>query len=1507
MGRCFIVGVGASEGGQRALEQLFAAMPADCDLSFVVIMHLPPDGPTVLAEILRRFTPMEVVTATEGMLLQPNRVHVMPPGSELTVSDGRLHLEKVRKRESPHPIDRFLAALAADAAVRAMAVILSGSGSDGTTGVKKIKEAGGSVLVQSPKEAGNPAMPQSAIAGGAADLVQPVAEMPGKIASLARQSCRLPPQTCLPRSFDEDLQIVFTLVKDHTGHDFSSYKRNTVMRRLERRMTVNEVSGIGKYIALLQENEREARALCQEILIGVTSFFRDPEAFESLRRDVLPRLLNNREPDDPVRIWHACCATGEEVYSMAILIREFQEAQGQDVPVRFFATDIDEISIAQARSGQYPPDIETEIGEDRLAKYFTRTDSGYQVVKELREMVVFAHHSLIKDPPFSRLDLLVCRNFLIYLNPDLQKRLIGLFHQVLKPGGILFLGGAETVGRFSDLFSSLDKRWKIYARREGGRRSDAFFTFAAPVRRMSGTGAFPRPGGGTEPSPGEMAEKLLKERYLPPCVVVNEKYEVIHVSARMKRFLEVPAGEPTRDVLKMAREGLRPALRAGIYRAFGEDKTVEFRGVTLAEDGGEKAVNVLVEPVNVGKSVGRLAVVVFEPVASPAEVSASPAGGEAAFAGDETSKDRLIHHLEEQLRITHEQLQMTTEQLESSNEGFMSTNEELLSINEEYQSANEELQSTNEELETSKEELQALNEELVTVNAELQGKVEELNRANADMENLLHSSKIATVFLDRQLTIQRFTPAAAAIFNLIPADLGRPFRHLAGAIDWPSLTQDAEKVLAGQSFAEREVRELEGGRIFLKRVFPYRSVEGRIDGLVVIFIDITERKGAQETIREAAEQRLLALEAAELGSWDYRLDTGEAFWDERFREIFGLTAEAPATLDAAVACMHPQDRAAVEEAIQQALAGVEGGGYKTEYRVVQSDGSVNWVTSQGRVHFSGEDENRRAVRFVGVNRDITERKQAEETLHRYELLAENTRDIILFIRCEDGRILEANAAALQAYGYARDEMLSLTVRDLRDAGARELTAAQMAAADEEGILFETVHRHREGGSFPVEVSSRGATVEGQRILFSVIRDITARKQAEEALLLAKEAAEAATQAKSRFLANMSHELRTPMTGVLGMLELVLGRSLDPGQREFIDMAHQSARSLLRILNDILDLTKIEAGKLTLEEKPFSLRECVAGSVDILYPEAKRKGIALTYRLADELPERMVGDQVRLRQVLTNLVGNAVKFTEHGSVEVRVAAGDKVSESRREIVFTVSDTGIGIPEEKQLLLFQAFTQVDDSNTRRHGGTGLGLAISKEIVERMGGTISLASREGEGSTFSFSVPLGIVDSGKGMDLSSAATCRSLGAGGREPSPGEARPRLLVAEDDRLIRKILEIMLRKFGYDFDIAEDGRQAVRMWEEGDYHLVFMDVQMPILDGFEATRAIREKERQSGGYTPIVAMTAHALKEDQERCLAAGMDGYLSKPIDFSKCRAMIEEMLQGMTGLQQADSGAEA
>jgi two-component system CheB/CheR fusion protein len=1072
---CFVVGIGASAGGQEPLEHIFTTLPPNCNLSFVVVMHLPPDGPSLLADLLSRFTTMQVLTAEDGALLQPNSVHVNPPGTILSVSGGRLRIERETgwTAGTTHPIDRFFASLASDYGERAIAVVLSGFGTDGAEGVKRISEKGGSVLVQAPETAVNPPMPANAVATGVASMILPMEEIPLKLAEIARGNCKLPQKACLTTTIDEDLNSIFTAVKTKTGQDFSSYKRNTVLRRIERRMAVNESGGLKKYLSYLEQNPNEAQALAQEILIGVTRFFRDPEAFEVLRSELIPRLFAGRDPEDPVRIWHACCATGEEAYSVAILVREHLKKERLNSRVQIFATDIDEAAVAQARAGCYADDIGADIGEERLNTFFTRAADRWQASKELRDIILFASHNILKDPPFSRLDMLVCRNFLIYLNPDMQKRLMSLFHMVLKPGGILFLGASETAGANTELFAPVDKKWKIYQRLESDRREDALFPFTTPVRKLTRATAIRQHTDTEGPTPAEAADRVLVERYSPAGVVVNERYEVLHISSRTRPFLDVPVGAPSLDILKMAREELRPALRAAIYKSFTEDKQVVFRGVKITNEEEASTVNVTVDPLTVHSSFGRLALVILETTHSPVTVRGASDGDD--IQEDAFSKEMLIHQMEEQLRMTHEQLRFTTEQLEASNEGFMATNEELMSINEEFQSANEELQSTNEELEASKEELQTLNEELVIVNAELQGKVEELDSVNSDMNNLFSSSEIATIFLDRHLTIKRFSPAMAAILNLIPADIGRPFRHLSGTIDWSNLPNDALTVLEKLSPVEREVSSLEDNRCFIMRVLPYRTMEGNIDGIVVTLVDISELRRAEEAIRSAA---LFPLE-----------NPAPVM---RVRRDGTLLFVNRAT-DPLLSQWYMEFGRDIPEQLLENISAALADGVNREYDIMTGGCYISFNV----VPFPERDY----VNLYG--RDMTTRKQAEEAAQRAREEWERTFDSVpdlIAILDDRHRIVRANRAMAQRLGVTTEECIGRPcyqnvhgIDKFPDFCPHALTMA-------DGLEHAAeVHEEHLGGDFLVTTTP---LKDGQGRMVGAVhvaRDITERKKMEDAL------------------------------------------------------------------------------------------------------------------------------------------------------------------------------------------------------------------------------------------------------------------------------------------------------------------------------------------------------------------------------------------------------------------------
>jgi two-component system CheB/CheR fusion protein len=1106
-----VVGIGASAGGHEALEQLFTMLPADCCLAFVVVMHLPADGPSLLADILKRHTSLQVVTAEDGIPLRPNTIHVCPPDKDLTVRDGRLRLHSRSKQLLPHhPIDRFFSALAEDFGERAVAVVLSGFGADGSEGVMRIKESGGIVLVQSPETATNPFMPQNAVDTGAADLILPMEEIADRLAHISRGDIFF--QTTL----EDDLKSLFSMLEAKTSHDFSSYRRNTVLRRIKRRMAVNGAKELNEYLALLEQTPQEAHALCQELLIGVTSFFRDPDAFEILRSKIIPLLFANRDPEQPVRIWHACCATGEEAYSVAMLIIEHLETEKLPTKVQIFATDLDEAAVAQARAGAYADEVAHGISEERLKRFFVRNEGCWQVTKQLREMVVFAQHNIIKDPPFSRLDLLVCRNFLIYLNPNIQRLLIPLFHQVLNPRGFLFLGSAETVGIHNDLFTPFEKKWKIFMRQVGKSRVETLFPFSGPVRKLADIEHSIQ---STEPQKTATiahADKLLMERYVPARIIINEKNEVVHFSSRAGAYLLTPEGEPTRDLLKIAKEELRPALRAAIYKAFTTNKEIAYQGVKTAADSGETTVNIVVVPLNEPPPAGKQALVIIEPALHYPVVPTSRT--EVEGPGDDASGNALTRQLEEQLRVTSEQLHSTCEQLETSNERFMLANEELMTVNEELQSTNEELQSTN--------------EELVTVNSELQRKMEELNQSNSDLENLFASSEIAAFFLDREMLLKRFSPAMADIFNLIPADVGRPMHHFNSIIDWLNLSTDANSVLETLTPIEREVRTRNDDRSFIMRVLPYKTMEGIIDGIVVTLVDISERKQAEQALyasekalREGDERLRFALETCHIGAWDMDMADQVAYRSPEHSRIFGYAEMLPQwTFAMFIGHVLPEDRDGVEQLIRQGLAAHQG--WNFECRIRRVDGAIRWIWVAGRPNVDKFGNNR----MTGVVQDITDRKKIEaenrqlleevqQDKDRLSALIDSISEEVWFADTEkkftlanpsahrtfgidvgDDIDIKQFAAGLQVFradGSPRPIEESPSLRALRGEAVKNLE--EIVRNPVTGEL-----RHREVHANPVR-DAHGEIIGS----VAVVRDITDRKLAEEAVRESRAKLEAA--------------------------------------------------------------------------------------------------------------------------------------------------------------------------------------------------------------------------------------------------------------------------------------------------------------------------------------------------------------------------------------------------------------
>ena len=823
-----VVGIGASAGGLAAIEEFLAALPTDgyLGMAFVLIQHLDPDHKSLLLDLVRQYTSMPVAWATDDAEVVPAHFYVMPPNKDVAIMGGHLRLmDPEAPRGRRLPIDGFFRSLAQDCGDRAVCIVLSGTGSDGVIGLRAVKGEGGMVMAQQPDTAGYDGMPRNAIATGVVDYVLPPQEMPAQLLAYAsRAYVAAPPHEAAP-SDEEWLSRILVLLRDRTGHDFSAYKRNTIRRRVERRMAVTQVERMHEYALLLQHEALEVDTLFRELLIGVTNFFRDPEAFARLEKVVVPEIVAGKSPGDPVRVWVPACSTGEEAYSLAILLQEHAEDLKRNVAIQIFATDIDAVAIERARSGAYPDSIAADVTAERLARFFTQEGDGYRVRKTIRDLVVFAEQDVVKDPPFSHVDMVSCRNLLIYMSADLQKRIMPLFHYALDDNGYLFLGNSESTGD-DELFTTIDKKWRIYRRRAGvALVPRTLLTLPQPIPALRG--ARTRGARAARLSVRDLAEQTMLTRHTPAAVMINADGDILYIHGRTGRYLEPPAGEASASLVQMAREGLKRELAAGLRKAIVKGEPVRYERLRVRTNGDTALVNLAIEQVETPEGVKGVYLVIFEEL--PAEVTSSE-----TLVGAPGEHEQRIADLERELTAKEEYLQTTVEELETSNEELKSTNEEL-------QSSNEELQSTNEELETSKEELQSVNEELTTVNNELQQKIEELSRANNDMNNLLAGTGIGTVFVDHQLRIQRFTPAATQIIKLIPTDVGRPIGDIVSRLGGEQdLVGDVTQVLDTLVTKEAQVTTA-AGLTYLMRIQPYRTVENVIEGAVITFVSLSAR------------------------------------------------------------------------------------------------------------------------------------------------------------------------------------------------------------------------------------------------------------------------------------------------------------------------------------------------------------------------------------------------------------------------------------------------------------------------------------------------------------------------------------------------------------------------------------------------------------------------------------------------------------------------------------------
>ncbi len=890
-----IVGIGASAGGLKAFEQFFLGLPENKNpgMAFVIVQHLQPDHKSILTNIVQRFTSMDVLEITNGLIVEKNTVYIIPPNNDLVIQNRSLQLLKPKEARGHRlPIDTFFRSLAKDQQDHAIGIILSGTGSDGTLGVKAINAESGLVIVQTPASCEFDGMPTSAIATCRVDFqLPPIEMMPELLRHYEKSFNKLSKEsTDNNNTIEENLNKVFIILKAQIGHDFSQYKRNTINRRIERRMSVAQIDSLENYVEYLQKEPSEVEALFKDMLIGVTNFFRDPEIFLEMEEKILPKVFDNKPAiGGVVRIWSAGCSTGEEAYSIAILIQEHMQRLKKSFTVQIFATDIDAEAISRARSGIYPLNIGDDISKERLQRFFSIEPDGkhYRIHKSIRDMLIFSEQNIIKDPPFSKLDLLICRNLLIYFNIDLQEKLIPLFHYALKPTGLLFLGASEGLGNFEEMFNVLDRKSKFYQRKDHPQNVKRPGSHHAILPKQESHSISPTLVTRTTPINKlpyrEMTEQTLLQQIAPAAALVNKQGDIFYLHGRTGMYLEPMQGEvETYNIFNMAREGLKPSLLVALKKVEAIKEVVQVLNLRVKTNGHFTQVNLSIHPIK-GEGEKKLEtalyLIIFEDVKTTTSIEVIPTSSQVPNNAVIVSEDQIVL-LEHELKDKDKALKQSLQELQSFTE-------ELKSSNEEMQSVNEELQSTNEELETSKEELQSLNEELATVNNELNAKVLDLSRINNDMNNLLAGAEIAMIFVDLRLNIMRFTPTAAQIINLIKSDIGRPIGHLVlNLAGYNSLIEDTQSVLETLQPKDLDVKTL-NGRSFIMRICPYKTMNNVTEGAVITFVDISEKVLLKEKLLRMSTVILDSRDAITMQDLDGRTIA----WNPAATKIYGWTEE----------------------------------------------------------------------------------------------------------------------------------------------------------------------------------------------------------------------------------------------------------------------------------------------------------------------------------------------------------------------------------------------------------------------------------------------------------------------------------------------------------------------------------------------------------------------------------------------------------------------------------------
>lgn len=1569
-----VVGIGASAGGSRGLKDLFSKFKVPNGMTFIVVQHLDDSGKGLAVASLKRITTLPVEDIRSGTKIKPNRVYSVAPHSLVSIKDGTFKVVPAKKTaQHLTVIDHLFTSIGKEYGVWAVGVVLSGNASDGAEGLKVINDTGGLTIVQAPSSAEHKSMPEAAIATNSVDHVVEPREIKNYILSYANFLQNVGSQKrqdALKEQILAGLTSICELLYARTRHDFKHYKTSTLMRRIQRRMQVLQLTNVADYIERLSSRHEEVETLFKELLINVTQFFRDPESFEALKQDVLAPLLKNNQTNQKIRVWVPGCSTGEEPYSIAILFRELLQGVKNPPEIQIIATDIDDAALTVARKGLYAPTIAEHVSAGRLARHFTKRSGRYSVNKELREMCLFSIHNIITDPPFSHLDLISCRNLLIYLGPHLQKKLFPVFHYALRISGYLFLGTSETLTFHKELFKSINSKHRI-----AQRKSTAVKIRPTNTSVQNYLNHFHVGEKVSDADIGLIGQRIALDEMPLKYAIVNDEYQIISASAGIEKYIQIPEGPFHNSIVKLTKPSLRAALRALFTAANKEKRKASSENCSLKINGKTERVGLIVQPMPQLGEESDLFWVAFQylGIVSPLDPTADVPTAEADSV--------LVDQLERELSILRQELDKSVQDLEASNEELKSSNEELLSMNEELQSANE-------ELETSKEDVQAANEAL--------------QRANLDLENLLAVTRIATLFLDNEFCIRGFTPAVQNIYRILPSDIGRSIA------DFTSLATKMPPFPASASIQQETLNETEvimpDGTAYLRRIIPYQGPDHGRDGMVVTFIDITSLRNAEERRREmeklfqvmADNAPVLIWLADQKGRYDW-FNKGWLEWTGRnMDQEIGDGWAQHIHPDDTLICM--QTRSGKMETRQE---------FYMEYRLRHRSGNYRWISDRGVPRYTpdgtfegyiggcvdiheqkiGQDrlrENEKSLQlmiktspsfmcllsgpqyvfeqvndqysklvsyrkvlgepldqalpeirnqgfielldsvrktkepFIGLEvpvmlqknasgptekhyldfvfqphevvdgvvqrifvhgNDVTEKVQSRVAIENeranFRDLFKQTREMVCILGGPDHLFEFVNEAHIRVLGF--------------DATGKTVREAQPESVEVHGILdgVYTSGKTAELHEIPVTVGKRlryfnltysarrdtDGHINGVMILGSeVTDDINLQHDLEKA----KSDAVRANASKTRFLANMSHEIRTPLAAIVGFGDLL--RTYVSNHNEanmYVERISRNATQLGRLIDELLDLSKIEADKLELELVSFNVDTLIEDVFSTLSLKAQEKGLALKFNWLTAKPENIVSDPVRLAQILTNIVGNAVKFTEKGAINAEFCVDGQSLEVR------VADTGIGLTREQQARIFEPFMQADSSVTRKYGGTGLGLALSKKLALLLGGDLTLEnSTPGEGSVFKIEVAIGAsVDLPKPSSLVADL-----------PKAGSLEGKtILIVDDSEDNRVIVNLFLREFGAKIEEATNGEEAVLLATKKDFDVILMDIQMPVLDGYQALSRLKEL-----GYSkPVIALTAHAFKAERDRCLHAGFANYITKPIHRGNLVRMICDIVK--------------